>query len=96
MKASGGPARDFSKLQKAIKAVNDAQAGNIQLDFDDTKKTFAHLSDKELKQSARLFTLMGKPWLTNTMSNLGMHAVRLGLPGAEWVVKKTIYPQFVG
>lgn len=94
MKKHGGPVRDFSKLQKAMQGED--LSSRPALDFDDTEKTFSHLSDAKLRQSHRLFTLMSKPWLTDIMSSLGMHAVKWGLPGAEWVVKSTIYPQFVG
>ena len=93
MKKAGGPVRDFTKLQKKLdKAMGKAP----ELDFDNTEITFAHLSDAELKQSGWLFGVMNKPWLTNSLSGLGLHAVKWGLPGAAWAMKKTIYPQFVG
>lgn len=95
MKEATGPVRDFSRLKKALDAELETNK-RPQLDFDDTEQTFAHLSDAQLKQSNRLFSLMSKAWLTDPMSKIGMQAVRLGLPGAEWMMKKTIYPQFVG
>ncbi len=93
MKEQGGPVKDFSKLQAGLEAL---RADYPALDFEDTEKTFSHLSDRELKRSAWLFTLMNKPWLTNLLSGMGLKAVAWGLPGAAWVVKQTIYPQFVG
>lgn len=96
MKESVGPVKDFSKIRAAIAAeVGDAPMPQ-NLDFDNTKKTFSHLSDAQLKQSSRLFGLMQRGWLTNLMSPVAMASVQYGLPGAEWVVKKTIFPQFVG
>jgi proline dehydrogenase len=65
-------------------------------DFSDTEKTFSHLSDGELKGAGRLFSLMGKSWLSNFLSKLGSWAVRWRLPFAEWGVRNTIYRQFVG
>lgn len=65
-------------------------------DFSNTEETFRHLSNGELRQTRWLFSLMGKQWLTNILSRLGAWAVRVGIPGAAWGVKKTIYRQFVG
>ncbi len=65
-------------------------------DFGDTETTFSHLSDRELKFAGRLFSLMGKSWLSNGLSRLGSWAVRWRLPFAEWGVRHTIYRQFVG
>lgn len=96
MKESGGPVKDFSNLQKAIDEAMGNTHKSVELNFDDTKKTFSHLTDAQLKKSAWLFSMMSKPWLTGSLSKLGMYAVRWGLPGAEWVMKNTIYPQFVG
>jgi len=39
---------------------------------------------------------MGKTWLTNVMAAIGVPAVKMGLPGAAWGVKNTVYRQFVG
>lgn len=93
MKKSVGPVKDFSQIQAGLEAL---RADYPRLDFDDTATTFAHQSDAELKRSAQLFTLMNKPWLTNILAGAGLKAVAWGLPGAAWIVKQTIYPQFVG
>ncbi len=93
MKKSVGPVKDFSQIQVGLEAL---RADYPRLDFDDTATTFSHLSDAELKRSAYLFGLMNKPWLTNMLAGVGLKAVAWGLPGAAWMVKKTIYPQFVG
>ena len=93
MKKKGGPVPEKGIIDKHLEAAGLALP---DLDFDDTEKTFSHLSDKELKRSAMLFKFMNKRWLTNILSPLGMWAVRWNLPFAAWFVKKTIYPQFVG
>lgn len=95
MKEATGPVKDFSRLRNAIETATN-EAAKPELDFDDTEKTFSHLTDKELRHSAWLFGLMQYAGLTNLLSAVGMHAVRWGLPGAEWITKRTIYPQFVG
>lgn len=65
-------------------------------DFSDTETTFRHMSDGELRRASWLFSLMGKPWLSNGLSKLGARAVKWRLPFAAWGVRNTIYQQFVG
>jgi len=65
-------------------------------DFSDTETTFSHLSNGELKWAGRLFSLMGKSWLSDPLASLGSWAVRWRLPFAQWGVRSTIYRQFVG
>ncbi|MBC6993495.1 proline dehydrogenase family protein [Neolewinella lacunae] len=96
MKDTSGPVRKFPLAEQAAKDLVAMEQALPLPDFSDTEKTFRHLSDAELKYSARLFQLMGLNWLTSIMSSLGVGAVKLGLPGAEWSVKNTIYRQFVG
>ncbi len=96
MKKSGGPVRDFSLAKQALNDFTGKVPEATVPDFSDTEETFRHLSDKELKNNARLFTLMGKNWLTSLMASLGVGAVKIGLPGAAAMVKNTIYRQFVG
>lgn len=66
------------------------------IDFSNTEIAFAHLSDKELKQSAWLFSMMNKPWLVNYGSKLALWSVENGIPLAETAVKMTVFKQFVG
>jgi len=65
-------------------------------DFSDTEETFRHLSDSELREASWLFAFMGRAWLSDLLSRVGAWAVHVGLPGAAWGVKRTIYRQFVG
>ncbi|MFK8163652.1 MAG: proline dehydrogenase family protein [Lewinella sp.] len=96
MKKSGGPFKDFSLAKQALKDYAEITGQQKLPDFGDSEETFRHLSDSELKNNARLFKMMGMDWLTNLMSSMGVGAVNLGLPGASWMVKNTIYRQFVG
>lgn len=96
MKHAGGPVKKFPLAEAAAAAWSEAEAERSLPDFSDTEKTFDRLSDAELKKSALLFNLMGQNWLTNILSSVGVKAVQLGLPGAAWGVKNTIYKQFVG
>ncbi len=66
------------------------------LDFSNTEIAFAHLSDKELKKAAWLFSMMNKPWLVKYGSALALWTVENGIPFAEWAVRKTVFQQFVG
>lgn len=66
------------------------------IDFSNTEIAFAHLSNKELKKTAWLFNMMNKPWLVKYGSKLALWAVENRIPFAEWVVKNTVFQQFVG
>ncbi len=96
MKKSGGPVKQFPLAEAARDAFVKAESELPLPDFSNTEETFRHLSDKELRDASLMFSLMGKDWLTNIMSSLGVSAVKWGLPGAAWGVKNTIYRQFVG
>lgn len=96
MKKSSGPVKDFSLAKQAMKDYAALTGQDDLPDFANTEETFRHLSDSELKNNARLFKLMGKDWLTSLMSSVGVGAVNIGLPGATWMVRNTIYRQFVG
>lgn len=71
-------------------------ANKTKLDFSNTEIAFAHKSDKALKKSKRLFSVMGKSWLVNLMSPLGLFAIKYRLPFAKPIIKKTIFSQFIG
>ncbi len=95
MKQKGGPERHFPLAEQALGNYRQAKASQLP-DFSDTALTFSHLSDARLGGTQRLFRLMGMPWLTRLMGSLGVKAVNYRLPGAEWMVKNTLYKQFVG
>jgi len=90
MKKSSGPVKKFPLAEQAMKDFTKAMSNQPLPDFSDTEKSFAHLDDDDLKHNARMFGLMGKTWLTNIMSSMGVPAVKLGLPGAAWMVKNTV------
>ena len=66
------------------------------LDFSNTEIAFSNKSDKELKRTAWLFSMMNKAWLVDTFSPLGLIAIRLRLPFVKPIIKATIFEQFVG
>ena len=95
MEEGGGPVRDFPLAEQARKEFLAADRERIP-DFSDTALTFRHLTDKRLLGTRRLFRLMGNPFLTKLLGTLGLRAVDWSLPGAKWMVRNTIYKQFVG
>ncbi|PPK86452.1 L-proline dehydrogenase [Neolewinella xylanilytica] len=95
MKEGGGPVRDFSLAEQVRKDFTEQQQRALP-DFSDTALTFRHLSDSRLLGTRRLFRLMGNRYLTKLMGTLGMRAVEWSLPGASWMVRNTVYKQFVG
>ena len=70
-------------------------ASNSALDFSDTKKTFAHRSNKSLHQAAWMYRLMSRIWMVKTGNNILMGLAKLHFP-ISWIVKPTLYRLFVG
>ena len=95
MKNTGGPIPPFPLAERARREWERQQSATLP-DFTDTSLTFRHLTDGRLRGTRRLFRLMGLPWLTRLMGSLGVRAVNYHLPGASWMVKNTLYKQFVG
>jgi len=67
-----------------------------EVNFDNTEIAFSHKKDQQLKKSRMLFSFMGKEWLVNMMSPLGLIGIKYNLPFAKAIVKKTIFSQFIG
>lgn len=66
-----------------------------EISFDNTEFAFEYKSDKQLKKSRFLFSMMGKPWLVKMGTRLTPWAIRAGLP-VKGIIRKTIFQQFVG
>ena len=97
MESSHGPVRDFSQARKIAEVYSQKEdAPFSSLDLTDTEVAFAHLSDAELRQTHRLFSIMNKGWLVDLLAPLGLWAVRNRLPFVRWFAKRMVYRQFVG
>ncbi|GAC1425306.1 MAG: proline dehydrogenase family protein [Flavisolibacter sp.] len=68
---------------------------NNPISFDNTSIAFAHQTDKELKQSRWLFSIMGQLWLVKLGSKITPWAIKSGLP-VKGLIRHTIFKQFVG
>jgi proline dehydrogenase len=68
---------------------------NTNISFDNSQVAFAHLSDKELKKSNFLFSMMGKPWLVKWGARLAPWSLKAGLP-VKGIIRNTIFDHFVG
>jgi len=66
------------------------------LDFNNTEVAFRIKNDRQLGKMRWLYNMMNKPWLVNIGSKLGLAAIKVHLPGAETVLKSTIFEQFCG
>ena len=66
------------------------------LDFDNTEIAFSYKSEKELKRTRQLFSIMNKGWLVDIGSLLTPLALKLKIPFVRSLVKATIFKQFVG
>jgi len=67
----------------------------FHLDLQDTETAFAHLSDKELKEKYRLFSMLNSPFLSGVGTRMAKFALSMGLP-VEGMIKRTIFEQFCG
>jgi proline dehydrogenase len=67
----------------------------INISFDDTAVAFAHKSDKELKSSHFLFSLMARPILVKIGTRFTPWAIKAGLP-VKGLIRSTIFKEFVG
>jgi proline dehydrogenase len=72
-----------------------AMEAHPTISFDNTAIAFAHKSNKELKESHFLFSMMGKPWLVQIGTRLAPWSIKAGLP-VKGLIRKTIFKQFVG
>jgi proline dehydrogenase len=70
-------------------------AMNTNISFNNTEIAFAYKSDRDLKHSHWLYTLMGKPWLVQMGTRLAPWSIRAGLP-VKGMIRKTISKQFIG
>src|SRR5262249_11642287 len=68
---------------------------DFELDFQDTETAFADLSNKELKEKYRIFSLLNSPFLNTVGTSAARLALSFGLP-VEGLIKKTMYEQFCG
>ena len=72
-----------------------AMESHPNISFDNTAIAFAHKSNKELKASHFLFSMMGQPWLVQIGTRLAPWSIKAGLP-VKGIIRKTIFKQFVG
>lgn len=78
------------------KQFMESKVNSTDINFGNTQIAFAHKSDSELKKSRLLFSFMNKSWLVNFISPIGLFAIENRFPLADFFVKKTIFPQFIG
>ena len=65
------------------------------VDFENTQVAFAIKNNSELKRAYYLYQLISYPWLVKMGNGIIGFASKIGLP-VRWVVKPTVYKQFVG
>ncbi len=65
------------------------------LDFNNTQIAFASKSDGELRNAYLLFNVMKRPWIVKFGKWASNVAIKIHFP-INWIVKPTLYKQFVG
>ena len=71
-------------------------AKQILPDFSNTEIAFHSKSNKELRETYRMFRVMNNPTLVKIMSSLGLLAVKWRLPFHEQIIKRTMFEIFCG
>ncbi len=69
---------------------------HTSINFDDTACAFAYKQNQELKKAHFLFSAIGKPWLVKLALKLVPIAIKWHIPLTKTILRKTIFPQFVG
>ncbi|MBI3512236.1 MAG: proline dehydrogenase family protein [Bacteroidetes bacterium] len=65
------------------------------ISFDNTEIAFSSKSDRDLKRSYWLFRIIGSPFMVKVGSGLTKFALAIHFP-IRWMIKPTIFKQFVG
>ncbi len=63
--------------------------------FDNTEVAFSIRTDAELRRARLLFRLISYPWLVKLGNSFISFMASVGFP-VNWIVKPTVYKQFVG
>lgn len=66
------------------------------LDFDNTEIAFTNKTDRDLKDTYRMFQVMNNPRLVSVLSTLGKLAVAMRLPFHERMIRRTMFRIFCG
>ena len=66
------------------------------ISFEDTECAFAAKSNNELKKANFLFAVMGRAWLVKLGLKLTPLAIKWHIPFTGWLIRRTIFQQFVG
>lgn len=67
-----------------------------QVSFDNTEVAFAYKTDRQLRLGAWLFRLMSRSFWSDFMIHLGRWALSLRLPFTRYLIRHTVYKQFIG
>ncbi|MFM2017180.1 MAG: hypothetical protein RL007_836, partial [Bacteroidota bacterium] len=74
---------------------NFAHDLNVMVSFDNTEVAFSGKSDGDLKRSYWLFKVISSPAIVNIGQGLTNFALAIRFP-VGWIIKPTIFKQFVG
>jgi proline dehydrogenase len=96
MKKSSQPTDPMIKKLEELADQYLEGRGRTNLDFTDTKIAFEYKTDRELKKSTWLFSMMNKAWLVKLGSKLAMLGIKLRLPFVNMAIKNTIFSHFCG
>ena len=70
--------------------------GEGPVQFESTEIAFAYKNDRQLRLAYWLFRLMSRPSWADFFARVGSIVLSLRLPLSQWIIKQTIYRQFIG
>lgn len=66
------------------------------ISFENTACAFAAKSNQELKKANFLYNVMGTPWMVNAALKITPLFIKWKIPLTDFLIRKTIFQQFVG
>jgi proline dehydrogenase len=68
----------------------------ITISFENTECAFAAKSSQDLKKANFLYNVMGNPWVVNAALKITPLFIKWKIPFTNFLIRKTIFQQFVG
>lgn len=83
------------KIDLHLYFIKFAASTPLMVSFDNTEVAFSGKTDRDLRRSYWLFKIIASPWIVSLGSALTRFALAIHFP-IKWILKPTIFKQFVG
>lgn len=86
----------MANMESNLTDNRDEAFPSRNIDFNNTEIAFADKSNKDLKKSEWLFSMMNKSWLVKIGASVANFTMKIRFPFSELVIKNTIFSHFCG